>query len=129
VLNSESIVIIPIKGEHLLYSNISAVMIGYGWGNVCYIVNVPPGNFRTSSFKQGACLILFEIRKCLVNINVLRECQIFIFVIKTHYFIYVELYCSQFNIKNNTSVYTTTVPLTTIQCIVTGFKQIFMTPF
>jgi hypothetical protein len=30
VLNSESIVIIGIKGEHLLYSNISGGMIGYG---------------------------------------------------------------------------------------------------
>jgi hypothetical protein len=45
VLNSESIVIIRIKGKHLLYSKISGGMIGYGWGNVCYIVNVPPGEY------------------------------------------------------------------------------------
>jgi hypothetical protein len=44
MLNSESIVIIRIKGEHLLYSKISGGMIGYGWGNVCYIVNPPRGN-------------------------------------------------------------------------------------
>ena len=31
VLNSESIVIIRIKGEHFLYSKISGWMIGYGW--------------------------------------------------------------------------------------------------
>jgi hypothetical protein len=31
VLNSESIVIIRIKGEHLLYSKISGEMIGYVW--------------------------------------------------------------------------------------------------
>ena len=45
MLNSESIVIIRIKGEHLLYSNISGGMIGYGWGNVCYIVNFPTGEY------------------------------------------------------------------------------------
>ena len=38
VLNSESIVIIGIKGEHLLYSKISGGMIGYGWGNVCFTI-------------------------------------------------------------------------------------------
>ena len=43
MLNSESIVIIRIKGEHLLYSKISGGIIGYGWGNVCYIVNFSPG--------------------------------------------------------------------------------------
>ena len=45
MLNSDSIVIIRIKGEHLLYSKISGWMIGYGWGNVCYIVNFPPGEY------------------------------------------------------------------------------------
>ena len=45
MLNSESIVIIRIKGEHLLYSKISGGMIGYGWGNVCYIVNFQPGEY------------------------------------------------------------------------------------
>jgi hypothetical protein len=45
MLNSESIVIIRNKGEHLLYSKISRGMIGYGWGNVCYIVNFPPGEY------------------------------------------------------------------------------------
>ena len=45
MLNSESIVIIWIKGEHLLYSKISGRMIGYGWGNVCYIVNFPPREY------------------------------------------------------------------------------------
>ena len=45
MLNSESIVIIRVKGEHLLYSKISGGMIGYGWGNVCYIVNFPPGEY------------------------------------------------------------------------------------
>ena len=45
MLNSESIVIIRIKGEHLLYSKISGGMIGYGWGNVCYIVIFSPGEY------------------------------------------------------------------------------------
>ena len=53
VLNSESIVIIPIKGEHLLYSNISGVMIGYGWENVCYIVNFSPGEYLLYSKVSG----------------------------------------------------------------------------
>ena len=67
VLNSESIVIIRIKGEHLLYSKISGGMIGYTWmgecllyskffpgeyllyskvsgGKVYYIANIPRGN-------------------------------------------------------------------------------------
>ena len=52
MLNSESIVIIRIKGEHLLYSKISGGMIGYGWGNISkvsggkvyYIANIPRGN-------------------------------------------------------------------------------------
>ena len=45
MLISESIVIIRIKGESLLYSKISGRMIGYGWGNVCKIVNFPPGEY------------------------------------------------------------------------------------
>jgi hypothetical protein len=45
VFNSESIAMIRIKWEHLLYSNISWGMIGYGCGNVCYIVNSPPGEY------------------------------------------------------------------------------------
>ena len=49
MLNSESIVIIRIKGEHLLYSKISGGMIGYGWGNVCYIVSFPPGEYLLHS--------------------------------------------------------------------------------
>ena len=53
VLNSESIVIIQIKGEHLLYSKISGGMIGYGWGNVCYIVNFPPGEYLLYSKVSG----------------------------------------------------------------------------
>jgi hypothetical protein len=55
VLNSASIVIIRIKGEHLLNSKISEGMIGYGWGNVCYIVNFPPGKYLlyTSSKVSG----------------------------------------------------------------------------
>jgi hypothetical protein len=36
VLSSESIVIIRIKGEHLLYSKIFGGMIGYGWEHVVY---------------------------------------------------------------------------------------------
>jgi hypothetical protein len=40
VLNPESIVIIRIKGEHLLYSKRSGGMIGYGWGNVCSIASI-----------------------------------------------------------------------------------------
>ena len=53
MLNSESIVIIRIKGEHLLYSKISGGMIGYGWGNVCYIVNFPPGEYLLYSKVSG----------------------------------------------------------------------------
>jgi hypothetical protein len=53
VLNSESIVIIRIKGEHLLYSTISGGMIGYGWRNVCYIVNFPPGEYILYSKVSG----------------------------------------------------------------------------
>jgi hypothetical protein len=37
VLNSESIVIIRIKGEHLLYSKISGGMIGYVWMEECLL--------------------------------------------------------------------------------------------
>ena len=53
VLNSESIVFIRIKGEHLLYSKISGGMIGYGWGNVCYRVNFPPGEYLLYSEVSG----------------------------------------------------------------------------
>ena len=53
MLNSESIVIIRIKGEHLLHSKISGGMIGYGWGNVCYIVNFPPGEYLLYSKVSG----------------------------------------------------------------------------
>jgi hypothetical protein len=53
VLNSESIVIIRIKREHLLYSKISEGMIGYGCGNVCYIVNFPPGEYLLYSKVSG----------------------------------------------------------------------------
>ena len=53
MLNSESIVIIRIKGEHLLYSKIPGGMIGYGWGNVCYIVNFPPGEYLLYSKVSG----------------------------------------------------------------------------
>jgi hypothetical protein len=53
VLYSESIVIIRIKREHLLYSKISGGMIGYGWGNVYYIVNFPPGEYLLYSKVSG----------------------------------------------------------------------------
>ena len=53
MLNSESIVIIRIKGEHLLYSKISGGMISYGWGNVCYIVNFPSGEYLLYSKVSG----------------------------------------------------------------------------
>ena len=53
MINSVSIVIIRIKGEHLLYSKISGGMIGYGWGNVCYIVNFPPGEYLLYSKVSG----------------------------------------------------------------------------
>ena len=53
MLNSESIVIIRIKGDHLLYSKISGGMIGNGWGNVCYIVNFPPGEYLLHSKVSG----------------------------------------------------------------------------
>jgi hypothetical protein len=53
VLNSESIVIIRIKGEYLLYSKISGGMIGYGWGNVCYIVIFLPGEYLLYSKVSG----------------------------------------------------------------------------
>ena len=45
MLISESIVIIWIKGDHLLYSTLSGGMIGYGLGNVCYIVIFSPGKY------------------------------------------------------------------------------------
>ena len=69
MLNSKSIVIIRIKGEHLLYSKISGGMIGYGWGNVCYIVNFTPGEYLLytkcilgegliySKYSEGECLL------------------------------------------------------------------------
>ena len=53
MLNSESIVIIRIKGEHLLYNKISGGMIGYGRGNACYIVNFPPGEYLLYSKVSG----------------------------------------------------------------------------
>ena len=53
MLNSESIVIIRIKGEHLLYSKISGGMIGYGWRNVCYVVSFPPGEYLLYSKVSG----------------------------------------------------------------------------
>ena len=59
MLNSESIVIIRIKEEHLLYSNISGGIIGYGWGNVCYIVNFPSGEYllysKVSNIRGKVC--------------------------------------------------------------------------
>jgi hypothetical protein len=58
MLNSESIVIIRIKGEHYLYSKIFGEMIGYGWGNVCYIVHFPPGEYLLYSiYSEGECLL------------------------------------------------------------------------
>ena len=53
MLNSESLVIIRIKEEHLLYSKISGGMIGYGWENVCYIVNFHPGEYLLYSKVSG----------------------------------------------------------------------------
>ena len=53
MLDSESIVIIRIKGEHLLYSKISGGMIGYGWGNVFYIVKFPPREYLLYSKVSG----------------------------------------------------------------------------
>jgi hypothetical protein len=53
VLNFESIVIIRIKGKYLLYSKIFGGMIGYGWGNVCYILNFPPGEYLLYSQVSG----------------------------------------------------------------------------
>jgi hypothetical protein len=53
MLKSESKVIIRIKGEHLLYSKISGGMIGYGWGNVCNIVNFPLGEYLLYSKVSG----------------------------------------------------------------------------
>jgi hypothetical protein len=64
VLNSESIVIIRIKGEHLLYSKIYGVMIGYGWGTVCYIVNFPPGEYLLySKVSRGKVYYIANIPK------------------------------------------------------------------
>jgi hypothetical protein len=40
-------------GEHLLYSKIYGRMIGYGWGNVCYRVNFPPGEYLLYSKVSG----------------------------------------------------------------------------
>ena len=53
MLNSESTVIIRIKGEHLLYRKISGGMIDYGWGNVCYLVNFPSGEYLLYSKVSG----------------------------------------------------------------------------
>ena len=53
MLNSESIVIIRIKEEHLLYSKIAGGMIGYGCGYVCYIVHFPPGEYLLYSKVSG----------------------------------------------------------------------------
>ena len=64
MLNSESIVIIRIKGEHLLYSKIYGVMIGYGWGTVCYIVNFPPGEYLLySKVSRGKVYYIANIPK------------------------------------------------------------------
>ena len=58
VLNSESIVIIRIKGKHLLYRKIFGGMIGYGWGNVCYIVSFPLGEYLLySKVSEGEVLL------------------------------------------------------------------------
>ena len=40
-------------GECLIYSKVSGGMIGYGWGNVCYIVNFPPGEYLLYSKVSG----------------------------------------------------------------------------
>jgi hypothetical protein len=61
VLNSESIVIIRIKGEHLLYSKISGGMIGYGWGDVCYIVKYPGEGLLYSKYSEGECLLYSKV--------------------------------------------------------------------
>ena len=53
MLNSESRVIIRIKGEHLLHRKISDGMIDYGWGNVCYIVIFSPGEYLLYSKVSG----------------------------------------------------------------------------
>ena len=53
MLNSESTVIIRIKGEHLLYCKISDGMIDYGWGNVCYIVIFSTGEYLLYSKVSG----------------------------------------------------------------------------
>jgi hypothetical protein len=63
VLNSESIVIIRIRWEHLLYSKISGGMIGYGWGNVCYIVHFPPGEYLLYSNVSGGKVYYINIPK------------------------------------------------------------------
>jgi hypothetical protein len=69
VLNSESIVIIWIKGEYLLYSKISGGMIGYGWGNVCYIVNFPPGEYVLySNVSGGKVYYIANITRPLIRI-------------------------------------------------------------
>ena len=75
VLNSESIVIIRIKGGHLLYSKISGGLIGYGWMHFCYIVMFPQGNIYYivkhprkgllySKYSEGECNIPGEGLLC-----------------------------------------------------------------
>ena len=64
MLNFESIVIIRIKEEHLLYSKISGGgggMIDYGWENVCYIVNFPPGEYLLYNKISGGVYYIANI--------------------------------------------------------------------
>ena len=69
MLNSESIVIIRIKEEHLLYSKITGGMIGYGWGNASYIVNFSPGKYLLYSKVSGVKVYyIANIPRGLVNI-------------------------------------------------------------
>ena len=69
MFNFESIVIIRIKREHLLYSKISVGMIGYGCGNVCYIVNFPPGKYLLySKVSGGKVYYIANIPRGIVNI-------------------------------------------------------------
>ena len=63
VLNSESIVIIRIKGEHLLHSKISGGMIGYIWMGECLLYSKFPsrGNIYYSKVSVGKVYYIVNI--------------------------------------------------------------------
>ena len=87
MLNSESIVIIRIKGEHLLYSKISGGVIGYGWGECLLYSKYFPGEYLLYSKLSGG--------KAYYISNILRG--------NVHYIVNIPrkgLLCGRFTIRH-----------------------------